>query len=81
MGYSEDGNPTTLRNDVFAFPIPFKQSPVVFVNVLDPSKHKTTVAPKEHSVVDDMATIQVEGIIKDSVVVKSTNGGYNLPKR
>ncbi|MDT2238310.1 hypothetical protein P7H19_21395 [Paenibacillus larvae] len=80
LGYSEDWESYTLCEMMYSHFQLYKQSPVVFVNVLDPSKHKTTVAPKEIPVVDDMATIQVEGIIKDSVVVKSTNGDTTYQK-
>ncbi|QHZ50030.1 major tail sheath protein [Paenibacillus phage phiERICV] len=80
FGYSDDWESFTLCEMMYSHFQLYKQSPVVFVNVLDPAKHKTTVAPKEVAVVAGMATIQVEGIIKDSVVVKSTDGATTYQK-
>ncbi|MEC2128135.1 phage tail sheath family protein [Brevibacillus centrosporus] len=72
FGYSDDFAKYTLSEFMDSHYRLFNLSPVVFVNVLDPATHKKTVAPAGAPLVQGMATIKVEGILKGSVVVKST---------
>lgn len=49
----------------------FGQAPVIFVNVLDPEEHKSVVVPAAAALVDDAVTLEVEGILLDTLTVKS----------
>lgn len=74
LGYSEDWSKYSLcevMNSHFSL---FGQSPVVFINVLDPVSHKTTVAAADTAVTAGTAKVAVAGIIKSSVIVKSSDG-------
>ncbi|MDR7318915.1 phage tail sheath family protein [Brevibacillus nitrificans] len=73
IGYSDDFEKYTLSEFMDSHYRLFNLSPVVFVNVLDPAVHKTTVVPANVKFTKGLATIQVEGILKSSVVVESTD--------
>lgn len=49
----------------------YKQSPIVLINVLDPNKHVTEVTAAEYKLIAGLLTLKVEGILKDSIKVKS----------
>ena len=71
LGYSEDYEKYTLCQSMYASFEAFPVSPVVFVNVLDPAKHKKDNAEKEYAVINRQAKVEdVDGILKSSVVVK-----------
>lgn len=74
IGYSKncDWSVYTLCQSVFANFEKYKSAPVVFVNVLDPETHKTSVQQTELAVVLKKCTIKDFGIISKSVVVKSS---------
>lgn len=71
LGYSEDYKKYTLCQSMDASFQAFNIAPVVFINVLDPAKHKKENAEKEYTVVNGQALLVEEGILKKSVVVKS----------
>ncbi len=56
----------------------FVVSPVVYINVLDPSKHKKSLAEAQYPVVQKQAIINVEGILKKSLTVKNATGAAAL---
>lgn len=74
LGYSKNCNWSeyTLCQSVFESFERYKVAPVVFVNVLDPAIHKTSVQQAEYAVVLKKCTIKEFGIIPNSVVVKSS---------
>ena len=44
--------------------------PVIFINVLDPAKHKKTNDLKEYPVTDHQITLEPSYVLKGSVVIK-----------
>ncbi len=76
LGYSKDFNSYTLCQSMYASFIMYGVAPVVFINVLDPDKHKKQNLEKEYSVVNGQAVIEAGGVLKNSVVVK--NGDTKL---
>lgn len=80
LGYSEDYVNFTLCEVMDTHFKLYNVSPVVFINVLDPSKHKTDVSNQSVSVQNKQAIIDKEGILLDTLVVKLTPTGTNLVK-
>lgn len=85
LGYSEycDWNQYTLCQSIYCCFKMIPVAPVVFVNVLDPSKHKATAASTEMTVAKKQCTITDEsgnvfGVIKSSVTVKASSSGSAL---
>lgn len=70
LGYSKDFAKYTLCEVIKSYLGDYKQAPVVFVNVLDPTKHKTAVPETEKTLVNKQVIIE-EGVIKKSVTVKN----------
>lgn len=71
LGYSDNYKKYTMCQSMFACFQAFKVAPVVFVNVLDPARHKKENAEKEYPVINGQVFLEEEGILKKSVVVKS----------
>ena len=79
LGYSDDWDSYTLCQAMYANFKAFGVAPVIFVNVLDPSKadHKTDVEMAVNVPISKLqGTLEVKGILKSTVVVK--NGNTNL---
>lgn len=74
LGYSNNLSDFTLCEVMDTHFKLFNVGPVVFINVMDPTKHKTTVTDSEIPLSNGKATIQKEGILLDSLVVKSAPG-------
>lgn len=76
LGYSENFEAYTLCQSMYASFIAYAVAPVVFINVLDPAKHKKENTAKEYSVVNSQAVMDdVTGVLRDSVKV---HAGENL---
>lgn len=71
LGYSDDWERFTLCEFMYSHFQLYKQSPAVFINVLDPEKHKTAVPAAAKKFADGIITLGDSGIIKSSVVVTS----------
>ena len=71
LGESDDFASYTLMQSVYASFRKFAVAPVVFINVLDPAKHKATVALSTVAVTNGSATVETKGVIKSSVVVSA----------
>ena len=71
LGYSQDYKKYTLCQAMYASFQAFAVAPVVFINVLDPEKHKRENTEKEYAVINGQVFLEEEGILKKSVVVKS----------
>lgn len=69
LGYSEDFEKYTLCQSIYASFLAYAVAPVVFINVLDPSKHKKDNESKAYGVVNGQAVIEEAGILKNSVKV------------
>lgn len=70
IGYSEDFEKYTLCQSMYASFSMFNVAPVVFINVLDPSKHFAAVAEKEYAVNDKAITID-DDVIVSTLTIKS----------
>lgn len=71
FGYSNDFKKYTLCQSADACSRVFAVAPVIFVNVLDPEVHKKENTSKQYTVVNNQATVNVEGILLDSLKVMS----------
>lgn len=74
FGYSEDWDQYTLCEAIYSQFILYEVSPVVFVNVLDPQKHKKTVEPSQFQVKDKKVLLPLEAL-KETVKVTGFEEG------
>lgn len=70
LGYSDDWDTYTLCEVMYTHFKLYGVAPVLFVNVLDPSKHKESVTDEEHSIVNGQAAI-TDDAIAETIVVKT----------
>ncbi|EJA4992580.1 phage tail sheath family protein, partial [Salmonella enterica] len=71
IGFSTNFEKYTLSEVIkVAFGI-YGVAPVVFINVLDPTKHKADVVDEAVKLSGGKATLAKDGVLYDSVVVKS----------
>jgi uncharacterized protein len=80
LGYSDDWGNYTLCEDMDASFKLYGVAPVVFINVLDPTKHNAVVAPKDIDISNKKATITDKGVLLDTLVVKIAAAGATLVK-
>ncbi|MEY8265087.1 phage tail sheath family protein [Lachnospiraceae bacterium 64-25] len=80
LGYSGDYEKYTLCQAMDAYLKLFMVGPIVLCNVLDPAKHKKENEEKEYTVINGQATVDIEGIIPDSLVVKKESEDTVLEK-
>lgn len=81
LGYSEDFKAYTLCQSMYASFLAYRVAPVVFVNVLDPARHKKENGEKEYSIVNDQAVIDdVPGVLKSSVTVHAGEEELSVDK-
>lgn len=71
LGYSEEFAKYTLCQSMDACFKIFKIAPVIFCNVLDPAVHKKVLADAAYAVTDLQATVNVKGLILNTLVVKA----------
>lgn len=72
LGYCEDFATYTLCQSMYASYIAYRVAPVVFINVLDPARHKKDNEAKEYGVVNSQVIVDdLTGILKNSVKVKT----------
>ena len=62
LGYSDDWKNYTLCEAMYSQFILYEVAPVVFVNVLDPAKHKKKVENTQYQVVDNKVALPFEAI-------------------
>jgi uncharacterized protein len=74
LGFSSDYKNFTLCEVMDTHFKLFNVGPVVFINVLDPEKHITEELPKTLSVKNKQVLVDKEGVLLDSVTVKSADG-------
>ena len=70
VGYSDDYQKYTVCQSAYASLIDAKVAPLVFINVLDPSKHFTEVAEKDYPVNDNSITINDDVIVSTLEIKK-----------
>ena len=77
LGYSSDWDKFTLSEVMFSQFQLYGVKPIIFINVLDPKKHKTAVAEKKIPITKGEAVI-ADSVIKSTLVVKDGIGGNKL---
>lgn len=70
LGYSGNFKDYTLCQAMYAAFEVFETKPVIFVNVLDPKKHKDSVTEKEVAVSNKQAIVNDEGVLIDTLKIK-----------
>lgn len=78
LGYSSDWEKFTLCEFIKSHFQLFNVAPVVFINVLDSATHKTDAAAADINISDGTATISVEGILLNTLVVKLDSSSGEL---
>lgn len=74
LGYSGDYDSYTLCQSMDANFRQFAVAPVVFVNVLDPEKHKKTNDETQCTVVNKKAKLAITGVLATTLVIKDLEG-------
>ncbi|MBQ0067556.1 MAG: phage tail sheath family protein [Phascolarctobacterium sp.] len=77
LGYSDDWKKYSLCEEIYTAFMLFNVSPVFFVNVLDPKKHKKTVAAKQMDIVDNQIVLPLEALA-DTVEVTDMEKGEDF---
>ncbi|WP_409176660.1 phage tail sheath family protein [Brevibacillus fortis] len=80
IGYSSDWKNYSLCEFMKSHFQLFNVAPVVFVNVLDPAKHKKEVTDSTVTLIKGAAKIEQDGIMLGSLTVKLTAAGEPLKK-
>lgn len=80
IGYNYDFDNYTLCQSIYASLELFKVAPIVLINVLDPEVHSTEVTDGTLEINDGQGTLNVNGVLLDSIVVKSTDGTSTYTK-
>ena len=78
LGYSDDFKNYTLCAVMYAMSNLYAVGPVVFINVLDPTKHKKTFNAEAVTVVDKQATLSEDGVIPSSLSVSADDTSLTL---
>lgn len=73
FGYSDDWRYTVCEAVYSHFAL-YAMAPIVLINVLDPAKHKTAVTDETVTFENGLATVSVQGVLADTVIVKSDDG-------
>lgn len=71
LGYSSNFGSYTLCQSMYAGFKAFVVAPVVFVNVLDPARHKKDNGEHEYTIANGQVLLKEKGILKESVVIKT----------
>lgn len=71
LGYSTDFKKYTACQAMYTTGNLFPVSPVVYINVLDPAKHKKDIEEKSFPVQNKQATIKEEGVVLSSLTIKA----------
>lgn len=81
LGYSADWDKYTICEVMYAQFALYNRAPIVFVNVLDPAIHKTTVESESVAVTSKVATVNAP-VLLNTLVVKldEVEGGNTLVK-
>lgn len=77
LGYSDDWEKYTLCEAMKSQFSLFSMAPVVFINVLDPEKHKQSVKGEEITITDGKVTVE-SPVLLNTLKVSSTKSGQAL---
>ena len=80
LGYSTDmgKGKYTLCQTMYATNNIYQVSPVVYINVLDPARHKKSLEEAQYPVSQMQAIIPVEGVLINGLTVKNADGSTTL---
>lgn len=80
FGYSTDmgKGKYTLCQTMYATNSIYQVSPVVYINVLDPARHKKSLEEAQYPVSQMQAVIPVEGVLINGLTVKNAEGSTAL---
>lgn len=79
LGYNDNWEAYTLCEAIYSQFVLYGVSPVVFVNVLDPAKHKKAVAETQYQVKDKQVKLPIEAIAETVKVTTYEKGvDYDL---
>lgn len=78
FGYSEDWKKYTLCEAIYSQYSLYAVAPTVFVNVLDPKKHKVAVNDKEVQFSSEKAAIVTDPVLVETLKVKKASAGQPL---
>ena len=80
LGYSNDmeKGKYTLCQTMYATNNIYQVSPVVYINVLDPAKHKKSLEESQYPVSQMQAIIPEEGVLINGLTVKNADGSTPL---
>lgn len=76
FGYKPDFGKYGIAEAIYTFFSLYGVSPVIFINVLDKTKHKTAVSSEQVTVTDHAAVIKSD-VVMDTLVVKSSENKLN----
>lgn len=79
LGYSDDWGKYTLCQSMATSFRMFRVYPVIFINVLDPKKHKKENPAADYGVVNHQVILE-EGIIKETLSVKKNADGQEAER-
>lgn len=79
MGYSDDWKNYPICEMIYSQFKLYGVSPVVFVNVLDPAKHKKAVAERNYQISDEQVLLPLEAL-KDTVKIKDNTSDAENPR-
>lgn len=71
LGYSKNFNAYSLCQTMYVTANLYQVSPVVYINVLDPEKHKKAMEEQTVNVSSMQATVRTEGVLKKGLTVKN----------
>ena len=71
LGFVQDFKNYTLCQTMYITANLYPVSPVVYINVLDPAKHKKALEEQAPTVTDLQATVEITGILKEGLTVKT----------
>ncbi|WP_113673753.1 phage tail sheath family protein [Vallitalea guaymasensis] len=75
LGYSDDWKKYSLCEVMYSHYKLYEVSPVIFLNVLDPENHKTTVAAADIDLIEKKISLPFDAIMKTVVVKVETGTG------
>lgn len=78
FGYSEDWKKYTLCEAIYSQYSLYAVAPTVFVNVLDPKKHKVAINDKEVQFSSEKAAIVTDPVLVETLKVKKVSAGQPL---
>lgn len=74
LGFCKDFKNYTLCQSMYVTANVYQISPVVYINVLDPAKHKKTLEKQTVNVEQMQAVVKKQGIIKEGLTVTGPSG-------